>query len=209
MVKGPVSQKANQKKRLPSTDNFLETLRNLGEGIVDSTVNDVIKGLPQEAVNQIMGKKSGELKAGEELDFKKLTSEKKTENLPTSFSQDFLDIHHQERIIWKQEEEKVNFQITATLEEIKKLSTATKNLAKEAKVASEQAPVNPGEYHISFFDKLRQTLILIRKRIENSTTWLEAFNQRTKKRNFYWAQVRKVGTKFMLSQERYMATQVG
>jgi len=209
MVKGPVSQKSNQKKRLPSTDSFLEALRNLGAGVVDSAANDVVKGIPQEALNQITGKKSGELKPGEELNFKKLTTEKKTEAFPTSFTQDFLDIRRQERIIWKQEEEKVRLQIAAILEELKKLASATQNLAKEAKVASEQVPVSPGEYHVSFFEKLRQTLILIRKRVENSATWLAAFNQRAKRRNFYWAQVRKAGTKFMLSQERYMATQVG
>jgi len=208
MIRGPVSQKGNQKKRLPSTDSFLEALRNLGGGIADSAVNDVAKGITQEAVSQIVGKKSGELKAGEELDFNNLTTEK-VETLPKTFSQDFLDINRQERIIWKQEEEKVRLQIAAILEELKKLAAATKNLAKETKVANEQVPAIPGEYHISFFEKLRQTLILIRKRVEDSASWLAAFNQRAKKRNFYWAQVRKAGTKFMLSQERYMATQVG
>jgi len=209
MVKGPVVQKSNQKKRLPSTDSFLEALRNLGGGLVDSAANDVVKGIRREAVNQITSKKSGELKTGEELDFKKITAEEKAEIPPSSFTQDFLDIRRQERIIWKQEEEKVRLQIAAILEELKKLASATQNLAKEAKVASEQVPVSPGEYHVSFFEKLRQTLILIRKRVENSAVWLATFNQRAKKRNFYWAQVLKVGTKFMLSQERYMATQVG
>jgi len=209
MVKGPVSQKTNQKKKLASTDSFLEVLRNLGGGVFDSAVNDVAKGIPQEAINQFVGKKSGELKAGEELDFKKLTTEEKVETLPIPFSQDFLDIHRQERIIWRQEEEKVRLQIAAILEELKKLTATIKNLAKEAKVANEQVPATPGEYHISFFEKLRQTLILIRKRVENSATWLAAFNQRAKRRNYYWAQVRKSGTKFMLSQERYMQTQVG
>ena len=210
MIRGQANQRASQKKRLPSTDSFLEALRNLGGGVVDSAVNDLAKGIPQEAANQILGKKSGELKAGEEIDFKKLINkEERIETLPTSFSQDFLDIRHQERIIWRQEEEKVHLQIAAILEELKKLAAATKNLAKETKVANEQVPASPGEYHISFFEKFRQTLILIRKRVEDSASWLAAFNQRAKKRNFYWAQVRKAGTKFMLSQERYMATQVG
>jgi len=209
MVKGSVLQKGNQKKRIPTNDSFLEALRNLSGGVIDSAIQDVVRGIPQEAANQIREKKSGELKAGEELDFKKLTTEEKAEAFPTSFTQDFLDIRRQERIIWKQEEEKVRLQIAAILEELKKLAAATKNLAQEAKVATEQIPISPGEYHLSFFEKLRQTLILIRKRIENSATWLAAFNQRVKRRNFYWAQVRKAGTKFMLSQERYMATQVG
>jgi len=196
------NQKGNQKK-LPANDSFLEALRNLGGEVVNSMNQDIFKKIPQEAINQIVGKKSGELKAGEELDFKKI------ETLPTSFSQDFLDIRRQERIVWRQEEEKVRLQITAILEELKKLAAATKNLAQETEIATEQIPPQPGEYHLSFFEKLRQTLILIRKRVENSATWLATFNQRAKRRNFYWGQVRKTGTKFMLSQERYMATQVG
>jgi len=209
MVKGPVIQKGNQKKRLPSNDSFLEAIRNLGGRVVDSAIQDVVKGIPQEAINQLSGRKSGELKAGEQLDLKELAAREEKEISPRVFIQDFLDIRRQERIIWKQEEEKVRLQIAAILEELKKLSSTTKNLAKEVEIAAEQVPAEAGSYHLSFFEKLRQTLILIRKRIENAATWLATFNQRAKRRNFYWAQVRKSGTKFMLSQERYMQTQVG
>lgn len=190
----------HNKKRLTNSDSFLEALRDLGSGITDSIARDVIQGVPEEAFKQISGRKSGELKPNKPL-FLSETRE--------SFSQDFLDIRRQERLIWSQKEQQTKLQIAAILEELKKLTQTTKNLAKEVEVASQQVPVEPGVYHVSFFEKLRQTLILFRKKIEESVTWLSAFNQKAKKRNFYWAQVRKSGTKFMLSQERYMATQAG
>jgi len=210
MVKITNKPKNNQGKRLPSNDSFLEALRDLGTGVGNSVANDVIKGIPQEALNQITRKKSGELKPNQTLNLDQLAkTEERFSRQTERFTQEFLDIRHQERLIWKQEEEKTKLQIAAILEELKKLASATKNLANEVDIAAKQVPVEPGVYHLSFFEKLRETLVLIRKRVEDAATWLSAFNQRAKRRNYYWAQVRKSGTKFMLSQERYMATQAG
>ena len=210
MVKIANKPKNNQGKRLPSNDSFLEALRDLGMGVGDSVVNDVLKGIPQEALNQVTGKKSGELKPNQTLNLNQLAkAEEKFERQTEGFTQEFLDIRRQERLIWRQEEEKTKLQIAAILEELKKLASATKNLANEVDIAAKQIPVEPGVYHLSFFEKLRETLLLFRKRVEDAATWLSAFNQRAKRRNYYWAQVRKSGTKFMLSQERYMATQAG
>lgn len=190
--------KNNHKKKLPKTDSFLEALRDLGSGI------------PQEAFNQITGRKSGELKPNQTLNLDQLTKiEERQEKQKRQFLQEFLDIRRQERLVWTKKEEDTRLQIATVLEELKKLASATKDLAKEADIAAKQVPVEPGVYHLSFFERLRETLILLRKRIEESATWLTAFNQKANRRNNYWAQVRKSGTKFMLSQERYMATQAG
>lgn len=198
MKKMAYNPKNNHKKKLPKTDSFLEALRDLGTGI------------PQEAFNQITGRKSGELKPNQTLNLDQLTKiEERQEKQTRQFLQEFLDIRHQERLVWTKKEEDTRLQIAAVLEELKKLASATKDLAKEADIAAKQVPVEPGVYHLSFFERLRETLILLRKRIEESATWLAAFNQKAKRRNYYWAQVRKSGTKFMLSQERYMATQAG
>jgi uncharacterized phage-associated protein len=92
---------------------------------------------------------------------------------------------------------------------LKNLAVATKDLVQEVEKATKIEPVDPGLYHLNFFEKLKQTIITLRKKIEDSANWLALFNQRSKKKNYYWSQVRKSGTKFMLSQERYMATQAG
>jgi len=76
-------------------------------------------------------------------------------------------------------------------------------------VASKLEPVEPGVYHLNFFERPKQAIIIFRKKIEDSASWLALFNQRAKKRGYYWTQFKKSGTKFLLSQERYMATQAG
>jgi len=126
-----------------------------------------------------------------------------------NFNQEFLGLKQQEKIIWTRQEQETRLQVATILEELKKLAKSVKQLDQEVEVATAQVPVEPGIYHLSFFEKLRQTIILFRKRVEESVNWLAAFNQRAKKRNHYWGQFKKSGTKFLLSQERYMSTQAG
>jgi len=203
------NQKRN-KRRVVASDNFIEALRNLGGDIGDSAFEDLFKGIPEKAVDQLTGRTSGELKPNQALDMKQFSQEKeKRENLSRGFQEEFLDLRHQERLVWTKAEQETKLQIKAILEELKQLAASTEKLAEEVEVAAEQVPVEPGVYHLSFFEKLRQTIVLFKERIEESATWLAAFNQKAKKRNYYWAQVRKSGTKFLLSQERYMATQAG
>lgn len=207
------SDSRRNKKRPLASNNFLEALRDLGSGVTDSAVRDVAKGIPRTTFNQLVGKPAGEVKPNQPLELDKLAREKREaqrrERQAWGFQQEFLSLRRQEKIIWTEQEQKTKLQIEATLEELKKLAVSTKKLAQEVKIATQQAPVEPGVYHLSFFERLRQTIVLFRKRIDDSTTWLTAINQKSKKRNYYWAQVRKSGTKFMLSQERYMSTQMG
>lgn len=201
--------KSNKKKAI-RTDSFLETLRELGSGVASAAAKDMVGGVAQEAVNQIFKRKSGDLKPNQALNIAEIQqAREQKEKQYRGFRQDFLDIRRQEKLVWSRQDQETKLQIKAILEELKKVSEVTQNLAKEVKVAAVQTPVEPGVYHLNFFERLRQAILLFRERIEESATWLTAFNQKAKKRNYYWAQVRKSGTKFMLSQERYMSTQAG
>lgn len=199
--------KKTKKKRPVLTDNFLEKLRELGEGVSDSVVEDVVEGIPSTAADQVFGgKRSGTLKPNEALSLDEI---KEREQFRRQLNREFFRIRQEERLVFKQEEQKTRLQIKAIQEELKKLVESTKDLAKEVEIASKLEPVEPGVYHLNFFERLKQTIVTLRKKIEDSATWLSLFNQRAKRRNYYWAQVRKSGTKFMLSAERYMATQAG
>lgn len=206
------SDTRKSKRKTAYNNNFLEALRDLGGGLVDSTV-DLGGGLIKDAFDQVSGRQTGgELQPDQALDLQKARSETQTEDLnrqSREFYQDYLDIRKEERLIYSRVEQETKLQVAAVLEELKKLALSTKNLAKEVEVAAHQVPVNPGSYHLNFFEKLRETLILLKKRIDESATWLSAFNQRSKRRNYYWNQFKKSGSKFLLSQERYMSTQAG
>ena len=179
------SNSKKNSRRVTTSDGFLENLRRTGNGPI---------------------KTSKELKPNQTINLKETT---KYEKFAQDFQKDFLDLRRQERLIFTQAEQKSRLEIKTVQEELKKLASSTKNLAKQVEMATFQAPIEPGIYHLSFFEKLRQTIILFRKSIEESATWLAAFNQRGKKRNYYWRQFKKSGTKFLLSSERYMATQAG
>lgn len=196
-----------KKKRPVLSDNFLEKLRELGEDLGDSFAQDVIEGIPSTAADQIFDrKKSGTLRPNEALSLDEI---KEREQFRRPLSREFFRVRQEERLVFKQEEQKTRLQIKAIQEELKKLAESTKDLAKEVEIASKLEPVEPGVYHLNFFERLKQAIIIFRKNIEDSANWLTLFNQRAKKRGYYWTQFKKSGTKFMLSAERYTATQAG
>ncbi len=200
--------KTQVKKKKPAlTNNFLEKLRELGGDLGDSVAQDVIEGLPSTAMNQLTNRqKSGTLKPNETLN---LDKREEQERFGRQLNREFFRVRQEERLVFKQEEQKTQLQIQAIQEELKNLVESTKELVKEVEVAAKLEPVEPGVYHLNFFERLKQAIVIFRKRIEESASWLSLFNQRSKKQGHYWSQFRKSGTKFMLSQERYMATQAG
>jgi len=125
------------------------------------------------------------------------------------FPSEFGTTRSVEKLVFDQTQQEVKLQISALQVELKKLAVSTQKLTREVAVAVVEPPVNPGTYHVNFLEKLRGWLILLKKRIDASATWLSEFNQRSKKKNYYWNQAQKSGTKFMLSQERYMTNQAG
>lgn len=203
----------NPKGRL-NNQSFLEALRDLGKGLGESFLKDVAQGIPQEAFHQIVGGNKNnpiELKPNQTITFihetkqnEEISPGKQEKNTPRWM---FPDLEKK----FDEEKEKIRAQIATILEELKRLTTSTNRLTTEVEIACQQPPPpEPGVYHLSFFQKLRQIILLLIKNIESATSWLAVFNHRVKKKTpYYWAQVRKAGTKFMLSQERYMATQTG
>jgi hypothetical protein len=191
------SQNTNQVKRsLANNDSFLEALRSLGAG--------------SKMMKKPFLSSSGEIKPSQSLDFGGLSNQQeKLEQQRWGFYQDYLDLRKREQVVWTKQEQEVKLQVKAILSELKQIAAATKNLTKEVNVAAAQAPAETGVYHLNFFEKLRLALIELKKRVEESATWLATFNQKSKKRNYYWAQFKKSGTKYTLSADRYMATQVG
>lgn len=110
---------------------------------------------------------------------------------------------------FKTRQEQVEKHINELRESILKIAKSTKNVGSEIEKAAFEAPISPGAYHLSFFEKLKDALEIIKRRLDDSASWLHTMNKRNKRMPFYWAQVKKSGTKFMFSQERYMSTSVG
>lgn len=105
-----------------------------------------------------------------------------------------------QRFLNKQKE--VEKQIESLRDAVLKIAKSTQNFSSEVEKAAFEAPVNPGKYHLGFFETLKRSLELIKKRLDDSASWMQEFNKRKDRVPFFWAQFKKSGTKYMLSSER-------
>jgi len=118
-------------------------------------------------------------------------------------------IKRDEKLVFSAKNQEIKTKVTILQEEVMKLTKASYNLEKQAGISAAHAPTQPGVYHENFFEKLIIFIRSLTKKIENASVWLATQNAKSKKKPYYWAQVGKSGSRFMLSEERYMATQAG
>ena len=151
---------------------------------------------------------SGDLRPGETIPFSDAISfEESRRREEEARAQETLmarQREEEERARFRAKQEQVIKQIEAIREAILKIARKTQNVGLEFEKAAFEAPVNPGSYHVTFFEKLQSALEVIKKRLDDSASWLQVYNKRKKNMPFFWQQVQKSGTKYMLSSERYM-----
>ncbi len=96
-------------------------------------------------------------------------------------------------------------------EQLRALIKDVKILDGSVKTAIHNDVVNPGTYHVHFFQQLLNFVVLMRKRVQEANTWIENFNSRAKKKGAFWGQVynKKGGTAYLMSQEHQVARNVG
>jgi hypothetical protein len=110
--------------------------------------------------------------------------------------------------VYDRDKEETEKRIKELLEELRLLAKQIVNLDRSLQTAVQEEVVNPGTYHVNFFEKIRETLIFLRKKIDESQNWLEASYARRRKRSFSNS-LSKGGTKFLLNQETYMTRAAG
>ncbi len=140
---------------------------------------------------------------------KRFIEENKVEQLLQWQRVRYEEQQQEEKVIFDRRQKEIAKKIEEIREELLKLA---KEIGQEAKnvqqVLIENIP-EPAEYHLSFLEKVRRTLIFLRKKISRSRTWLEEWQERAMKRRYYWYYFKKSGAKFWLSGERVVATQTG
>ncbi|NMB57156.1 hypothetical protein GYA19_04460 [Candidatus Beckwithbacteria bacterium] len=118
----------------------------------------------------------------------------------------------QERLIFSRKNEETKKEIELLKQEIKKLIKTSKDVTAEILAAEKTimtTTVEAGTYQVNFFQRVRRMIMIARKRLQDSQNWLQLFNSRQRQKAGYWGNVKKSGTKYMLSNERYMSTQAG
>ena len=190
--------------------NPVEAFRDLGGAVATSFVKDLGKDIVGDLWGQLLGgkKQAGDLSEGQEIDFKQMAYEKQLRQVEPGIDYGREIIYAEKRASEKSQHE-VKIQIQEILVEIKKLSKTTKELEIEFReVTLETMPVNPGKFHLNFFEWVLSQIRRARMRIEDSAHWMSALKSKKNSRQ-YWSLFKKHGTSFGLSGERIAATQVG
>ena len=196
--------------------NVLESLKDVGDSAQKSIQEDLLKGTSEEFFKQLFGQKeekkySGEITPGETLEFNEVYTGQREENEKLKKQISFeRNLSNEVKNQSDKELNELRVQLHALMQEVGKLAEVTQDIGKDVEIASMQAPANPGVYHLIFFEKLMEFIITFRRKIENAGVWLQASNKRAEKKNFWGTFTsKKGGTKFLLSQEHYVARSTG
>lgn len=183
--------------------NVLESLKGVGGA-----------NTSQEFLNQLLGKRyekthSGEISPGETLEFDEVLSGRHEETLKLR-KQIALErrLREEEKARVEKKTNELRLQLNAIIQEVALLSQTTQELAQETQIAAMQAPVEPGVYHVIFFEKLLEFIKSFRKKIGEAKVWLHASNNRAQKKN-YWVRYKKHGGKFFLAADHYLTRSAG
>jgi len=201
-----------QKKKNYPTSNVLESLKELGTSTAKSMSQDVLR--QSDFFNQIFGtqkseKFSGDITPGESLEINDIYTGKREEDQKLR-QQIALErkLLEEERVRTEKKTNELKIQLNSIIEEVRLVSEKTSDLTQEIKVATLQAPIEPGVYHVIFFEKLLELIKSFRKKIDDAAVWLNGVNKRAQKKNF-WGQYKTHGAKFLLSGEHYSGRNAG
>ena len=194
-------QQPKKPVRTQVNDSILESLRSIGGGVGKTVIKDLAGKGASDAIKSLFGglqsPPQGEMRPDQPIDFNK-------EYYPPQMRRPEIAVRPHVKL----EDVGIKEKIDAVRMELKALSQSVKQLQSEITKAVTETPVDPGIYHLNFFERLRSILNIMRQQIDDSRTWLATWNTRKKKMG-YWGKYKKHGTQFGLSSERTVATQAG
>lgn len=202
------SQSAKKSSKAPQGDSFVEQIKGIGGSAMSSLKTDVVKGTAQSIFDQLLGSaKSGQApqeNPGDNDFFKEWVADReaKANEQGRSEERTFQNMKNsQENVLFSFSDEKMRQEINAVRQEIQMLVKTMGQVESQIEQAVIQEVVDPGVYHLNFFRKLRSWISLMRKNLEDASSWMEMSTGRSK-RSYYWNQVSKSGTKYSMSSER-------
>ncbi len=195
--------------------NPLEALKDIGTATAKQMRQEASK-MPGDFMEQLLGIKpqaknfSGELIPGESVEFSDVFTGR-YEEIQKSKKQIQLErrLVQEEKVRIEKKTNELRMYLSAIREEILILAQKTENLAQETQLASMQAPIEPGVYHVIFFEKLLEFVKSFRKKIEEAGVWMQAVNRRAAKKNAWGTRYKQHGAKYLLSSEHYLQRSAG
>ena len=205
----------NQKsQKSVKRSSVLENLKDVGNNTSNVLKKDLAQGVSEEFINQLLGRRpakkfSGEITPGESLEFEEVYSGRQEETVKLQ-KQVALErkLREEEKTRSEQKSNELKLQLQAVIQEVAALAENTQELAEEIQVATMQAPIEPGVYHLIFFERLLEFIKSFRQNIGQAKNWLHSSNKRVQKKN-YWANYKKHGGKFLLAADHYVSRSAG
>jgi hypothetical protein len=206
--------KSNQK---PTNPNPLEALKDVGMQTA-ADMRAEIAQFPDTFMDQLLGNqnaspvphRSGELSAGDAMEMNDVLSGRSEEMTVTreqiTFERRLLQ---EEKAETNKKTNELKMQLSAVQRELIGIAQSTQELAQETQIATMQVAVDPGVYHVIFFEKLLDFIKSFRKKINQSHHWLASANKRAGKKGSWTANYKQHGAKYLLSGEHYVARSAG
>jgi len=201
-----------------TNDSLIEQLRDVGRGVSRNLTQDLVSGVTSDALSSLFGTpQSGDMKPGQAVSLEKNQPDVTQSEMPempfpwrrrapeaprtnVAFNESLNRLRQEEALVAQKIEE--------IRMELKALIAALKMVDKQIQKAVDEELVDPGVYHLTFLDRLKTILRLLRKNLTDSSSWLAVMHSRKKEKR-YWNQYKRKGTTFGLSHERVVSTQVG
>lgn len=211
------------KKTQGQTSNFAKALLEAGGNIAQSAVDTGIK-MANESITSLFNSTASNIpENNNDTDKSKLNNPMDQMNQPWFKESQEIEWKKREQALLRHREVnqvevfdrrqvEIERKIEQILTELKALSKDLDHADKEARQASivaMQNNVNPGEYHVTFLQKFLKVIMLLRKRVKDSISWMQTSNSRRSAQKGYWAQFHSQGTQWSMSGERSIATSVG
>lgn len=197
--------------------NVLESLKDIGSGTTKSLKEDLLAPASKDFFNQLLRSRmqnkhfTGEIKPGEEVAMNSVFTgqREKEEKLKSQLALE-RRLREDERSLTERKAQELRVQLHAIMQELKAIAVSTPQLVREVEIAAVQAPVNPGVYHLRFFEKLFEFVQSFRKNIKETSAWLHTINKRASKgKNVWGANYKQMKGKYLLSSEHYLQRSAG
>lgn len=202
--------------------SFDDEIKTLWKNMMKSAGSDMLAGSVTSVSEQILGSGpstvGAQLQEGQAVSLKqqqqqaeKAKKQEKAEVIARSseFAEYKREVINADRISDRRTEQQVTQavdQIRMEIQKLVKTSKLVENTVKDA--TASQAPMNPGKYHIHFFEFVLSVIKDATQKLEDTVSFGAVF-QSKKQQSKYWNSYKKSGTSFGLSGERTVATQVG
>lgn len=121
------------------------------------------------------------------------------------------DLSRQEKVLLDNRQKELEKAITELQAELKSLVSTSEGIGTQIENAVLENIPEASVYQVSFLKRLKNLIVNFRKNLNQASAWLECFNTKKKKKNYFWTMAKdkkKGGEAYMFSDEHSAARSV-